>query len=652
MFKHPVLAAAFMACAVVIAAGAAHAGDARIHVGSRAYDVAVAPVDRESRDADSAVLYERAGPDDDWQELGECRRIKLPNGDVRFTREVDVDADGIYEYTSRPVVNGAVVNPPEPDDPPQAVVVVDTLPPTAELISPAEGDTYLPGELVPLAWTVSDENLPEHPAALGYSTDGGRSWNTAIPELPATGDMTWEIPDTLTGPVVLRLAARDRAGNIGRDLRLIEEDKPVAVQPPPVDTPPVERELPPKELPPPDSVTVIDGPVVDEVVEDRFRDPNRSWLYYLMALNQMRQNKPAEALQYYWLSVKYDPDFVNAWADLALAYNELGAYETARDIVEQTRDIAPDRIDLLHLLGETYHAQGMDLLTRARDSEERMEAKALIDQAVAWYGRTLERAAAEWRLAEQAASFYRLGEVCYYVNLDRDGARAYWEKILKLHIPKPNHDLVKWSSKKFKDEERRRLEKNTDQWVALNTWQNWARGYLEQLDARERAGILDLMQAQRVNRHSGPADSLSYSGNELNPGRDDGRSLFSLPAQLGSGDDDIAACVGYSDSTGTGGYNSGPGTSVNEINFPAHMNRPPVTDGYSFYAPTPDPNGDSRRAAPSGRNRRRGGLLSGGGTPPPPPATNPDPYVFPQGGRALGEWTGTGPYGNEPIKGW
>ncbi|MCC8164844.1 MAG: hypothetical protein LIQ31_01520 [Planctomycetes bacterium] len=92
---------------------------------------------------------------------------------------------------------------------------------------------------------------------------------------------------------------------------------------------------------------------------------------------------------------------------------------------------------------------------------------------------------------------------------------------------------------------------------------------------------------------------------------------------------------------------------MNEINFPAHMNRPPVTDGYSFYAPQADPDSYSgRRSAPSGRSRRRGGLLSGGGRPPAPPAASPDPYVFPQGGRALGEWTGTGPYGNEPIKGW
>jgi hypothetical protein len=355
-----------------------------------------------------------------------------------------------------------------------------------------------------------------------------------------------------------------------------------------------------------------------------------------MALNLMRQNKPADALQYYWLSVRADPDFINAWADIALAYNELGAYRTARDVAGQAREKAPDRIDLIHLMGETFHAEGMDLLGRARTAEERMEAKGCIDQAVGWYGKALDAAAKEWRLAEQAASFYRLGEICYYVNLDKDGARAYWEKILSLHVPTPNPDLLQWSTATNKSFERRRYERNTDQWVTLHTWQNWARGYLKQMDERERAGILDMMAAQKINRASSIAPSLAYAGNAMNPGREDGRSLFSLPSQLGS-PDDAAACAGVAGAGGT-----------NEVSLPAHMNRPPVTEGYSFYG-----RADRGAAIPSDPRpvrRTRGGMLSGGPVPQPPEII--DPYGFPQGNGRQAAWNGMGPYGDKPVMDW
>ncbi len=286
----------------------------------------------------------------------------------------------------------------------------------------------------------------------------------------------------------------------------------------------------------------------------------------------------------------------------------------------------------------------MDLLGRARTAEERLEAKGCIDQAVAWYGRALDKAAKEWRLAEQAASFYRLGEVCYYVNLDRDGARAYWEKILSLHVPTPNPDLLQWSTAANKTFERRRYERNTDQWVTLHTWQNWARGYLNQMDERERAGILDMMAAQKINRASSIAPSLSYSGNAMNPGREDGRSLFSLPGQLGS-PDGVAAAAGVADSRG-GRTGTGIGGAT-EVNFPAHMNRPPVTEGYSFYA-----GGGRGEPEQYGPRRRRGkaGMISGRPDPVPPAIV--DPYAFPRGNGGQAPWNGLGPYGDRPVMNW
>jgi tetratricopeptide (TPR) repeat protein len=347
-----------------------------------------------------------------------------------------------------------------------------------------------------------------------------------------------------------------------------------------------------------------------------------------MAVNLMRQDKPADALRYYWLAVREDPDFIEAWADLGLAYIDLGAYKTAREVLELGRDRAPGRIDLMHLMGEACHAEGMALLVSASSPEKRLAAKGLIDRAAEWYGLALAKAEEEWVLSEQAASFYRLGEICYYVNLDGEGARAYWEKILKLHAPAPNLDLVLWTPEERRDAAWIRLRHDTHRQAALTVWQNWARGYLEQLDARKRAGLADLAPAQRISP-SGRPMPLSYGSNAINPGRDDGRSLFSLPAQLGSPPavPAAAAVAGPVRLSGPGG----------------------MAADYSFYARK---NSDSAgpSAAPAYRGTRVGGNSAFSGGPEAPPSPNSDPYAFPARGRPRAAWNNAGPYGSLP--GW
>ncbi len=616
----------FLLLLAVAASGAPAAesgGNKRLYVASHSYDIAIAPVDDASANAEKALLYTRRAAGEEWKELGEGEKIILPNGDVRFTRGVDVEQDGLYEYTSRPVVGGAVAEPPARDSLPQATVVVDTIPPKAEILLPDEDGAVAPGERLTLSWSVADENLADAPGVFTYSTDGGRSWNLIERSLAREGITHWIAPKDMTGAALVRLAAMDLAGNVGRDVRRME-------------TPETAR---PEAAPP----AVADGGdgAEDGTGDDadaKLRDPNRSWLYYLMAVNLMRQNKPADALHYYWLSVKADPDFVNAWADIALAYIDLGAFATARDVTEQTMEQAPDRIDLLHLMGETFHAEGMAALGGAASPEERMRAKGLIDQAVMWYGQALDRAAGEWRLAERAASFYRLGEVCYYVNMDRDGARAYWEKILSLHTPPPNSDMILWSPKGGREKEKKRQERYTYQRVALETWKEWARGYLEQMAARERAGILDLMPAQRVGAGRAGAraeTALAHSGNAMNPGRGDGRSLFSLSANSGSAE-------GVAISAGVAG---GAGYDAEQAAMAAHMNERPMTDGYSFYARDERGAAARRRGRPAdgGGNRSAFSTERGGA-----PAQPADPYSFPQGGRGHAPWNSALPYGNKP----
>ncbi|MDR1520780.1 MAG: hypothetical protein LBU23_11680 [Planctomycetota bacterium] len=581
-----------------------------IQVASRAFVVSVAPVDRASEEAESSLLYQQRADGLTWEEIGLCRKEILPNRGVRFTREVAVEADGVYYFTSRPVVSGKVADPPDSVSLPQASVTVDTLPPIASIAEPPEGSEILPGQTLRIRWNSEDENLPPLPVALSHSPDGGKSWHNIGEALPAEGETLWTVPEYLAGPALIRLAAVDKAGNLGRDSRRLALARLPAAEP---EAPTTPRQAADKPAAPAEPATAAAE-----------KPPNRgnSWLYYLMALNLMRQEKPADALQYYWLSVGEDADFIEAWADIGLAYNALGAYKTAREVTEQTLDRAPERADVMHLLGEINHAEGMKLLAAADSPEKRLRAKGLIDQAAAWYGRSLDRAAADWRLAEQAASFFRLGEICYYVNLDRDGARAYWEKILELHAPTPNPDLALWTPEERRGRVKTRLQHDTARWVSLAAWQNWARGYLEQLDARERAGLIDLAPTDAAAR----PEPLIYAGNAINPGRADGRSIFSPPTQLGSPAPVPAA-------TGMAG--------------PERRFRP--LDGYSFYAGKRTGNEKGTGRIPV-RNARRQSIFSGG--PPAPPPPNPDPYAFPNRGRATAEWNRPGPYGEQMSDDW
>lgn len=633
-----------IALAALLVCAAAAAGDISLFSNKTSFIVSIAPVDEESRLADSTILWQRAGTTGDWTQLGDCQKHTLPDGGIRWTRTVTVDTDGLYQFTSRPVVGGKVQSPPGPDAAPQARVTVDTLAPAVDILAPAEGARQTAGADLVIEWTATDENLEANPVALAWSADGGQSWTLLQSGLPAAGSLAWTLPpDPL--PVVLRAAAADRAGNVGRALRGLDVKPAEPAEPPtrPAQVIQAPTAQAPEQPRRPATVTqsVVRPPEPADTEEAFLPDPepepaeraakdrnNRSWLYYLMALNQMRQNKPADALQYYWLSVKEDPDFIEPWADMGLAYTSLGAFKSARDVLTRARGKAPHRADLMHMMGEVDQAEGMRLLAKAGSPEQKMRAKGLIDSAVQWYGRAIRQAEEDWRLSEMAVTFYRLGEICYYVNMDRDGARAYWARILELHSPTPNRDLMDYSPWDNRAREEHRYQRYTHQRVTLDTWQTWARGYIEQLDAFERRGIRDMTNAPGPGLP--PVQPLAWGANALGPGREDGRSLFSLPAQAGT---EQAVPIA-------------PRTPVRQGNTAAPGPAAAPVDDYEFY-------GTARRYAPGTDTRdarvyRGESMFSGG---PERPAVNPDPYAMPQRRPNVG-WNAFERYGDRPDNNW
>jgi hypothetical protein len=113
--------------------------------------------------------------------------------------------------------------PPQPGDPPQMRIEVDTTPPAARLNTP-QPDPHRHDALV-LTWTVSDRNLALNPIALQWAERPDGPWQTIAVDLPRDGPFTWQLPPNLPVRAYLRLLVKDTSGNIGMD----ETQQPVLI---------------------------------------------------------------------------------------------------------------------------------------------------------------------------------------------------------------------------------------------------------------------------------------------------------------------------------------------------------------------------------------------------------------------------------------
>ena len=128
--------------------------------------------------------------------------------DQRYFRFV-ADRDGPHWFAVQTLDLDNRVNPPNMQGAqPSLKVMVDTVPPSVQLqaLTPH-------ADKVGVAWDVRDENLEfiaNDTVRLEYRPSGGQNW---IPlNLPVGGNQIYWNPQT-TGPVEVRLDARDRAGN-------------------------------------------------------------------------------------------------------------------------------------------------------------------------------------------------------------------------------------------------------------------------------------------------------------------------------------------------------------------------------------------------------------------------------------------------------
>jgi hypothetical protein len=131
---------------------------------------------------------------------------------------VDVPTEGVYGFTL--VAKSGVGigdDAPGPGDPPQVWVEVDLAAPEIALEPPQPGRGSTSGLLF-ITWQVRDRNLDRKPITLYFGPQSNGPWEKIAANLDNTGRYDWRMPPEVPYQFWILIEARDRAGNIGRQV--------------------------------------------------------------------------------------------------------------------------------------------------------------------------------------------------------------------------------------------------------------------------------------------------------------------------------------------------------------------------------------------------------------------------------------------------
>lgn len=93
---------------------------------------------------------------------------------------------------------------------------IDVSPPTVTMVCPTGGENWLAGGQQAIMWTATDDIGIDH-IDIVYTTDGWLSSMEIALNLPNTGSHSWNTPAVNTNNAAIRVAAYDKAGNVGYD---------------------------------------------------------------------------------------------------------------------------------------------------------------------------------------------------------------------------------------------------------------------------------------------------------------------------------------------------------------------------------------------------------------------------------------------------
>lgn len=145
--------------------------------------------------------------------------------DRRSPFEVEVPRDGEFGFAIR-VRSGAglIADPPQPNEAPSIVVVVDETPPRLELLPVQQGQGLNTNQLV-ISWKIDDEHPSDKPISIYFSSHPQGPWEPISAWRADTGQMEWTMSANNPSQIYLRLLGRDAAGNIAT----VDSRQPIVV---------------------------------------------------------------------------------------------------------------------------------------------------------------------------------------------------------------------------------------------------------------------------------------------------------------------------------------------------------------------------------------------------------------------------------------
>ncbi|HVE42170.1 MAG TPA: hypothetical protein VNM14_19960, partial [Planctomycetota bacterium] len=127
--------------------------------------------------------------------------------------------DGKYGFLIVPLAaDGRRDITPKAGDAPERTIVVDSVPPVVEVLSPNGGEMFGAARSTVIQWAAADANLDPVKGITIEASTGKDTWIAVAQNVPNTGKYHWDIPAGLSSTTCrIRVTARDLAGNVTSD---------------------------------------------------------------------------------------------------------------------------------------------------------------------------------------------------------------------------------------------------------------------------------------------------------------------------------------------------------------------------------------------------------------------------------------------------